>query len=47
MLATGAGPRPAPSSGPRRKPRLWLGVVLASAALILALAALILAARMR
>ena len=47
MLASGAGPRPAPSSVPRRKPRLWLGVVLAFAALILALAALILAARMR
>jgi hypothetical protein len=46
MLASGAGPRPAPSSAPRRKPRLWLGVVLASAALILALAALILAGRL-
>jgi hypothetical protein len=47
MLASGAGPRPATSSAPRRQPRLWLGVVLAAAALILALAALILAARMR
>ena len=47
MLAIGAGPRPAPSSVPRRKPRLWLYVVLAAAALILALAALMLAAKMR
>jgi hypothetical protein len=42
MLASGAGPRPAPSSAPRRKPRLWLGLLLAAAALVLALAALIL-----
>jgi hypothetical protein len=47
MLASGAGPRPAPSSAPRRKPRLWLGLLLAAAALVLALVALILAARMR
>jgi hypothetical protein len=47
MLASAAGPRPAASSAPRRPPRLWLGIVLAAAAFILALAALMLAARMR
>ena len=47
MLAGGAAPRSAPSSASPRKPRLWLGVALGLAALLLAMAALILAARMR
>jgi len=48
MLAggTSAG-RPSPASSPPRKPRLWLGVALAFAALLLAVAALMLAGRMR
>ena len=48
MLAGGTSAvRPSPASSPARKPRLWLGVALAFAALLLAVAALILAARMR
>jgi hypothetical protein len=46
MLAAAAGPRPARSSAPARKPRLWLGIVLVLALLILAVTALILAGRM-
>jgi hypothetical protein len=47
MLAGGtSAARPAASST-SRTPRLWLGVALAFAALLLAVAALILAARMR
>jgi len=47
MLASGGAARPAPASRPRRAPRLWLGLVLAFAALLLALGALILAGRYR
>ena len=47
MLAGGAPVRPAPAAPGRRTPRLWLGVALAFAALLLALGALILAARAR
>ncbi len=47
MLAGGAVVRPAPAAAPRRAPRLWLGVVLAFVALLLALGALILAGRAR
>jgi hypothetical protein len=48
MLAGGTSTvRPSPASSPARKPRLWLGVALAFAALLLAVAALILAGRMR
>jgi hypothetical protein len=47
MLGGGSAARPAPASPTRRKPRLWLGVTLAFVALLLALAALILAGRMR
>jgi hypothetical protein len=48
MLAGGTSAvRPSPASSPARKPRLWLGVALAFAALLLAVAALILAGRMR
>jgi len=47
MLAGGAAARPAPAVRARRTPRLWLGLVLAFAALVLALGALILAARVR
>ena len=47
MLAGGtSAARPSPASSPR-KPRLWLGVALAFAALLLAVAALILAGRVR
>jgi hypothetical protein len=47
MLAGGTSAvRPSPSASPR-KPRLWLGVALAFAALLLAVAALILASRVR
>jgi hypothetical protein len=47
MLAGGTSAvRPSPSASPR-KPRLWLGVALAFAALLLAVAALILAGRVR
>ena len=47
MLAGGtSAARPSPASS-RRKPRLWLGVALAFAALLLAVAALILAGRVR
>jgi len=47
MLAGGTSTvRPSPASPPR-KPRLWLGVALAFAALLLAVAALILAGRLR
>ena len=45
MLAGGTSSgRPSPAGSPR-KPRLWLGVALALAALLLAVAALILAGR--
>jgi len=48
MLAGGTSAvRPSPASSPPRKPRLWLGVALAFAALLLAVAALILAGRIR
>lgn len=43
---TSAG-RPSLASSPPRPPRLWLGLALAFAALLLAVAALILAGRMR
>jgi hypothetical protein len=46
MLALAAGPRPAPSAASGRKPRLWLGILLVLALLILAVTALILAGRM-
>jgi hypothetical protein len=48
MLAggTSAG-RPSSTPSRRRPPRLWLGLALAFAALLLAVAALILAGRMR
>jgi hypothetical protein len=47
MLAGGGPARPAPAAPARRSPRLWLGVVLALVALLLALGALILAGRVR
>ena len=47
MLASGGAARTAPASRARRAPRLWLGLVLAFAALLLALGALILAGRYR
>jgi hypothetical protein len=48
MLAGGTSAlRPSPASSPARQPRLWLGIALAFAALLLAVAALILAGRMR
>jgi len=47
MLAGGGPARPAPAAPARRAPRLWLGVALAFVALLLALGALILAARAR
>jgi hypothetical protein len=47
MLAGGGAARPAPASPARRRPRLWLGLALAFAALLLALGALILAGRIR
>jgi hypothetical protein len=47
MLAAGAPVRPPTAAAPRRTPRLWLGVALAFAALLLALGALILAGRAR
>jgi len=47
MLAGGtSAARPSPAAPPR-PPRLWLGVALAFAALLLAVAALILAGRIR
>ena len=47
MLAGAAGARPSSTAVRRRKPRLWIGVGLAVVAFVLALAALILAARLR
>lgn len=47
MLAGTPGPTPMVAPSRRRKPRLWLGLALAFVALMLALAALILAARLR
>jgi hypothetical protein len=47
MLAGGTSAvRPSPASSMPRKPRLWLGLALAFAALLLALVALIFAARL-
>jgi len=45
MLVEGAGSHPAQAR--RRQPRLWLGVAVGLAALLLAVAALVLAARLR
>ena len=47
MLAGAAGARPPATPARRRQPRLWLGVGLAVIAFVLALLALILAARLR
>ena len=47
MLAGGTSAARPPASSTPRTPRLWLGVALAFAALLLAVAALILAGRMR
>jgi hypothetical protein len=44
MLSEGTGAR---TPGPRREPRLWLGLAVGLAALLLSMAALILAARLR
>jgi hypothetical protein len=46
LLAGGASPRGSPASTPPRKPRVWLGVTLVFAALLLALVALVLASRL-
>lgn len=47
MLGGAAGARPSSTAARRRKPRLWIGVGLAVVAFVLALVALILAARLR